>query len=939
MEQAWTCPWPDADAFRTLDYKLRNTAKALQSWSAKHVGSDRLQLAIAKELVLRLDCAQDIRQLAPHELRLRRKAKLNCLGLASLLRTITRQRSRLTYLAEGDANTRFFHLQACHRNRKSAVGNILMDDMVLINNEEKANAFFEHFDQLLGTSCRTSLKLDLDQLALPRKDLSGIDICFTEDEIWQAIKEIPLDKAPGPDGFTGLFYRTAWSIIKIDIIRAFHALWSLDGRSLYLVNQAYMILLKKKTDASTVHDFRPISLIHSFAKLFAKVLARRLSPHMNDLVRFNQSAFISGRIIHENFQAVQLTASLLHRKHIPSTLFKVDIAKAFDSVHWSFLLEILRHLGFSRRWTNWISMLLSTASTKIILNGQPGRRICHARGLRQGDPLSPLLFVLVMEPLNALFRLAVNKQVLGPLGNSNIPERIFLYADDVILFSSIAEQDLVAVGTILSMFAAASGLHTNPDKCAITPIRCNLNETATLMRFLPGALKPFPIQYLGIPLSIHKPKKSDLQHLVDKVVVGLPTWKAGLLTKAGRTVLVKSKMSAVPVYTAIAISISPWVLKCVDKRRRAFLWKGTESVSGGHCALAWPKVCRPLDLGGLGIPDLRLQGHALCMRWLWAKSTDPNRPWATLPDHTENLVLDMFCASISVEIGNGQRSYFWTDRWIQGKGIRELAPALLAAVRPRVQQHRTVAQGLLNRAWVRDITGALTVQVIVEYLQIWNLVENQVVVEQAEDRFIWKWTADHCFTTASAYRAFFVGQHPIPGAKMLRKTRAPGRCKFFVWLALHDRCWTAARRKRHNLQDNDTCGACLQLPETISHILIGCIYAREVWSTLFRRWHWLGLSAGLSDDREFYDWWNWSRKQVPGLNRKAFDTLVVLTFWMLWKERNNRIFQNSNLQASDLVLRIFDEAKSWAYAGFNQLQKLFPDVLFLRSQNPALVIV
>ena len=161
----------------------------------------------------------------------------------------------------------------------------------------------------------------------------------------------------------------------------------------------------------------------------------------------------------------------------------------------------------------------------------------------------------------------------------------------------------------------------------------------------------------------------------------------------------------------------------------------------------------------------------------------------------------------------------------------------------------------------------------------------------------------------------------------------------FVWLALHDRCWTAARRKRHNLQDNDTCGACLQLPETISHILIGCIYAREVWSTLFRRWHWLGLSAGLSDDREFYDWWNWSRKQVPGLNRRAFDTLVVLTFWMLWKERNNRIFQNSNLQASDLVLRIFDEAKSWAYVGFNQLQKLFPDALNLRSQNPAYVIV
>jgi mannosyltransferase OCH1-like enzyme len=111
---------------------------------------------------------------------------------------------------------------------------------------------------------------------------------------------------------------------------------------------------------------------------------------------------------------------------------------------------------------------------------------------------------------------------------------------------------------------------------------------------------------------------------------------------------------------------------------------------------------------------------------------------------------------------------------------KTFAPALLAAVRQRAHRQRTVAQGLSNRAWVRDITGAITVQVIVEYLQIWNLVENQVINDLAEDRFIWKWTADHCFTTASAYRAFFIGQHPISRAKLLRKTKAPDRCKFFV---------------------------------------------------------------------------------------------------------------------------------------------------------------
>ena len=96
-----------------------------------------------------------------------------------------------------------------------------------------------------------------------------------------------------------------------------------------------------------------------------------------------------------------------------------------------------------------------------------------------------------MEPLNALFRLAISKQVFNSMGTANIPERIFLYADDVILFSSPAEQDLVVVGTILSMFAAASGLYINPNKCAITPIQCSLLETASLMKFLPGACKHF----------------------------------------------------------------------------------------------------------------------------------------------------------------------------------------------------------------------------------------------------------------------------------------------------------------------------------------------------------------------------------------------------------------------------------------------------------------
>ena len=218
VEEAWNTPFPwshdDVDAFRCLDFKLRCTARALKSWSAKRIGSVRLQLHIAKEIVYRLDAAQDLRNLAPHELNLRRKAKLCSLGLASLQRTIVRQRARVTYLAEGDANTRFFHLQACHRSRKNHISKLRTDEAVLVRDEDMANLVYEHFDRMLGSRENQSHLLNFGELNLPSVHNILLDHCFSEEEIWQAILDMPTDKAPGPDGFSRLFFRSAWPIIK-----------------------------------------------------------------------------------------------------------------------------------------------------------------------------------------------------------------------------------------------------------------------------------------------------------------------------------------------------------------------------------------------------------------------------------------------------------------------------------------------------------------------------------------------------------------------------------------------------------------------------------------------------------------------------------------------------------------------------------------------------
>lgn len=252
IAEAWHCPWQEqqVDAFRVLDLQVTQHGQSAKRWSAKQVGSIRLQLAIAKKLVLRFNTAQESRQLAPHERSLQNKMKLHCLGLASAMRTIMRQRSRITYLAEGDANTKFFHLQACHRNKESHINSIKVDDMEIVHDQAKAEVITKHFQDILGNTAPDSVSLDFSRLSVPTSNLSSLDRCFSKEEIWETIKELPSDRTPGPDGFTGLFYKTAWLIIKNDIMRAFDALWSLDGRSLYLVNQAYMILLKKKKDAS-----------------------------------------------------------------------------------------------------------------------------------------------------------------------------------------------------------------------------------------------------------------------------------------------------------------------------------------------------------------------------------------------------------------------------------------------------------------------------------------------------------------------------------------------------------------------------------------------------------------------------------------------------------------------------------------------------------------
>ncbi|WVZ81056.1 hypothetical protein U9M48_028482 [Paspalum notatum var. saurae] len=156
-------------------------------------------------------------------------------------------------------------------------------------------------------------------------DLGELEAPISE-KVWNAIKELLSDKAPGPDGFTGRFYISCWHIIKDE---------STKFRNFWLLNCAFITLLPKRDDATSVKDFSPISFVHSFAKLVTKIMANRLAGQLNQL----------GRFIKDNFMLVQQTARFLHQKQ-PRILLKLDISKAFNSVSWPFLLEVLQKFGF-----------------------------------------------------------------------------------------------------------------------------------------------------------------------------------------------------------------------------------------------------------------------------------------------------------------------------------------------------------------------------------------------------------------------------------------------------------------------------------------------------------------------------------------------------------------------------------------------------------------
>jgi Reverse transcriptase (RNA-dependent DNA polymerase) len=288
---------------------------------------------------------------------------------------------------------------------------------------------------------------------------------ITMAELKTTVFSIPKDKAVGPDEFPIEFFHHYWDIIWEDLYRAVSAFYH-NKLDLWRINEAYIALIPKKSSATIISDFRPISVLSAIPKIITKILATRLQPYVPLLVDKHRTTFTKGRHLMQTFLSTHEMLHHLSRNRIPSVLLKLDFHKAFDNISWSFLLKVLRVRGFPPVWIAWVTNLLISSTSFLKINGLRGTLFYHRRGLRQGDPLSLLLFILATDILQTTFKRLENDLLSLP----TVSTTVLQFADDTAIITLAHPRNLKIIITTLILFGRSSGLQINLSKSGFLPV-------------------------------------------------------------------------------------------------------------------------------------------------------------------------------------------------------------------------------------------------------------------------------------------------------------------------------------------------------------------------------------------------------------------------------------------------------------------------------------
>jgi hypothetical protein len=308
----------------------------------------------------------------------------------------------------------------------------------------------------------------------------------------------------------------------------------------------------------------------------------------------------------------------------------------------------------------------------------------------------------------------------------------------------------------------------------------------------------------------------------------------------------------------------------------------------------------------------KLFGTTLRCRWPWLRWASEPRPWALILAEDDLEALAIFRAATFIHIGDGTRALFWTDAWLPGgKSVQDVVPILHSFVK---KSNIIVAAALQNNRWVRDITGGLSSPALAQYLQLWDLLEGTTLTVGQQDEVVWRPSHDGAFSVNSAYKLFFIANMQFACAKPIWKSKAPMRCRFFMWLVVHKRCLTADNLARRGWPHNTFCPLCTIANENGIHLFLHCRFSKQVWERVRT---WSRANFPIPDDTfgNTEEWWLMARKRAPKNICRDFDTVAILVHWRIWKERNSRIFQQECSTADRVFELIIEDIHSWKAAG------------------------
>lgn len=567
-------------------------------------------------------------------------------------------RSRARWVAEGEkVNSYFCNLEKRHFVSKSMArltdkhGIDLNDQKEILN---EVHTFYKSLykkdvveDCEIGELVSNIPHLDINEA----NDLEGE---ITLEEAGFALKNMKNNKSPGTDGFTAEFFKCFWGKIGVFVVRALNA--GFRRGELSSVQKEGMIVSIPKGDKprNYIQNWRPLSLLNVIYKIGSSCIANRIKNVLPKLISEDQTGFIRNRYIGDNIRLIYDMIAFLEERNLPGLMLNIDFKKAFDSVNWEFMLKVLEAFGFQEGICNWIKTFYKNIKSCALVNGQISSWFEIERGCRQGDPLSPYLFILCAEILAIMVR--ENKDVQG-IEINNVEHKLSQYADDTEFFLAGDKKSFETCMNLLELFGRKSGLQLNVGKTSAVWLGSRKNSNIRYMDHLNLEWNPQRFKILGIWFTNdlkncskinHDEKLADVKHLFN-------VWAKRQITPLGRIAILKSLILSKLIHLWMLLPNPPdSFFKNLQRCCYKFVWNSKTDKINRNTAH------KNIKNGGLGLPELKTFAKSLkltCLR----KTFNTNHKWKTVAMFTfpELINLDKFGPEIASTFSKSNA--FWTD--------------------------------------------------------------------------------------------------------------------------------------------------------------------------------------------------------------------------------------------------------------------------------------